>query len=668
MEELAAERGLHIKLFGGLEIRWDGVVQALPPSKKTRALLAYLVLQGTPQRRDALCELLWDLPDDPRGSLRWSLSKLRPLVNTRGVERLRADREAAVFSREGATVDLLALEAACAAGHEHLPDRVLLDFADASSGTLLAGLDLPDHPAFEGWRLAQQERGRQLRLRLLRALLGRPGLEAGVRTGLLRSWVALEPGDEAAHVDLLRHLRHSGQASDLEAQTALSRRLMSDAGVHPGPGFREAARGSLPASGEDPGGLASPQRPPGPGAGEGSRLERLRDFGEPRCRVAVLPLRNLSPDVRVDLLILEVVEDLTTHLARMPGFLAISPASTLMLPRADPATAAEQLGVRYIIDGSVKVRGDRATVAACLTDTASSAQVWGDQYECLLDELPDHSAHLAREILKRLEPQLARLELERLGGRAPRNLDAWALYRRAQGMIALRPWTGGNLAEAVHLLEEAVAQERGFALGHALLSLVQSFCNMAGFSELDASRERILASAERALNLDEQNSAVLGFAGCAISDVGNPERGLELLERSLELDPCNAQAWAACGTSLLLRGQVERAADCLQHGIRLSPIDTRRAFWGAVHAMALARLQRPDEAMAAVVGACRSSSHNHLPWVVRSLLSARAGQDGDAQAAAAEARRLWPEVSAARMGWLVGEDGADTLRARGLLA
>ncbi len=85
--------GLRVTTLGGLALVRDAAEQALPASKKTRALLAYLALTGRPQRRDRLCELLWDLPDDPRGALRWSLSKLRPVVNSPAQERLQADRE-----------------------------------------------------------------------------------------------------------------------------------------------------------------------------------------------------------------------------------------------------------------------------------------------------------------------------------------------------------------------------------------------------------------------------------------------------------------------------------------------------------------------------------------------------------------------------------------------
>ncbi|HEY5658500.1 MAG TPA: alpha/beta hydrolase, partial [Myxococcota bacterium] len=92
--------GLELKFLGEVEVLRDGEPLALPPSKKTRALLAYLALSARPSRRDHLCDLLWEIPDDPRGSLRWSLSKLRRLVDDSARTRILADRNQVSFDAE----------------------------------------------------------------------------------------------------------------------------------------------------------------------------------------------------------------------------------------------------------------------------------------------------------------------------------------------------------------------------------------------------------------------------------------------------------------------------------------------------------------------------------------------------------------------------------------
>src|SRR5712692_10466262 len=96
---------LEIRLLGKLDVLRDGRPLPLPPSKKTRALLAYLATSARPQMRAHLCELLWDGPDDPRAALRWSLTKIRPLLDEEGATRLVADHERAWFEPCGASVD-----------------------------------------------------------------------------------------------------------------------------------------------------------------------------------------------------------------------------------------------------------------------------------------------------------------------------------------------------------------------------------------------------------------------------------------------------------------------------------------------------------------------------------------------------------------------------------
>src|SRR5579883_985773 len=130
---------LEIRVLGELEVVRGGRSVALPASKKTRALLGYLVVaRGRPQPRQRLCELFWDGPDDPRAALRWSLTKIRPLVDGPGEKRLVADREHVAFEPRGASVDLVsALEAAAAA---HAPLDALRAAADLYRGELLEGL------------------------------------------------------------------------------------------------------------------------------------------------------------------------------------------------------------------------------------------------------------------------------------------------------------------------------------------------------------------------------------------------------------------------------------------------------------------------------------------------------------------------------------------------
>ena len=134
---------LRIRVLGDLRVERLGTVVPLPASKRTRALLGYLVCTGTPQTRQALCDLLWDGPDDPRAELRWSLTKLRPVLDDAQARRIDADRERVAFVPCGAAIDIAEVHALLAPGVSGATTEELERAAALFAGEFLDGLDLP---------------------------------------------------------------------------------------------------------------------------------------------------------------------------------------------------------------------------------------------------------------------------------------------------------------------------------------------------------------------------------------------------------------------------------------------------------------------------------------------------------------------------------------------
>ncbi len=161
------------KVLGDFSVRRDGAVVALPQSRKTRALLAYLALQENPQRRERLCELFWDIPDDPRASLRWSLAKLRPILNADGETRLEADRNLVHIVPGSIVLDHGLIRGVSRESVESLPTERLEEIATAFSGSFLSDLYLPRCPTFEAWRVYCANETEILRLKTLRVLIDR---------------------------------------------------------------------------------------------------------------------------------------------------------------------------------------------------------------------------------------------------------------------------------------------------------------------------------------------------------------------------------------------------------------------------------------------------------------------------------------------------------------
>ena len=187
---------LEFRVLSEFEVVRDGAAVTLPPSRKTRALLAYLALTRRKHRREELCQIFWDVPDDPRGALRWSLSKIRPFVDDPSYPRLVADRQSVELRTEGLHVDLFAAQAC--AGSEAAATEDLLRAASSFRGPILADFDLSANSEFHTWLLGVREDARELRSQILRALTERLRAIPHEALPFARELVRVDPYDETA--------------------------------------------------------------------------------------------------------------------------------------------------------------------------------------------------------------------------------------------------------------------------------------------------------------------------------------------------------------------------------------------------------------------------------------------------------------------------------------
>ena len=214
-------QGLRIIVLGALALTSGGETVALPPSRKTRALLAFLVMTRRPQRRERLCEIFWDVPDDPRGALRWSLSKLRPLVNREGQECLVADRERVAFVRCDVAVDYLDWRERLDGDLSGVPASELEEAAAALRQPLLDGIDLPNLDLFQAWLVAEREDVARLQRQILGRLATDSGRAADDRLRSCREWQAADPFNPEAAGALTHALALLGRRD--EAARVISR-------------------------------------------------------------------------------------------------------------------------------------------------------------------------------------------------------------------------------------------------------------------------------------------------------------------------------------------------------------------------------------------------------------------------------------------------------------
>jgi DNA-binding SARP family transcriptional activator len=173
LEIMKGKELLHVSVLGNLAVLRHRTRLELPRSKKTRALLAYLAVTARPHSRDRLCAMFWSVPDDPRAALRWSLSRMRSLVDEPECRRIMADREKVGFDLGRVAVDILSLRSVAQHGADAISTDDLRQASQTLEGDFLEGLDLPDCREFQSWCIAEREETRRLRVRLLTALVDR---------------------------------------------------------------------------------------------------------------------------------------------------------------------------------------------------------------------------------------------------------------------------------------------------------------------------------------------------------------------------------------------------------------------------------------------------------------------------------------------------------------
>ena len=235
---------LELKFLGEFRVIRDGLALSLPPSKKTRALLAYLSLQGRRLRRESLCELLWEVPDDPRGALRWSLSKLRRLLEDGDRERIRADRNHVEIDLDGIDVDVMRLQAVAAADLSRLSTESLEYAAAEYAGVFLEGLEFSDFHNFHAWCIAERERTTRVQTAVLRELVCRLTSEPERALAHARELVCLSLYDESARAALIRLLVAAQHIDEADRQFQLGMRMLKEAGITSTGALREARQGS----------------------------------------------------------------------------------------------------------------------------------------------------------------------------------------------------------------------------------------------------------------------------------------------------------------------------------------------------------------------------------------------------------------------------------------
>ncbi len=205
---------LRITVFGGLQVFREGRLLPLPSSRKARSMFAYLIMTKRPIRRERLCELFWDLPDDPRASLRWALSQLRTALNTPAYQCIRADRERVMVDQDCLEVDFLKARQELFDKQASISISDLVEMAEALIEPVLDGLDGSGTEDFDAWLTGEREDARLMRNNALQRLSTHRELLPADRVKWAFRWFDLMPLEPQAAANLISVYRATGRLND----------------------------------------------------------------------------------------------------------------------------------------------------------------------------------------------------------------------------------------------------------------------------------------------------------------------------------------------------------------------------------------------------------------------------------------------------------------------
>jgi len=610
-------------MLGPLQVWRDGTPVALPASRKVRALLAYLALAPHGVPRTQLCELLWELPNDPRGELRWCLSKVRGVVDGDGRARVQTRDDTVRLDLSDCFVDAIEVSGAIEAGIETLAPERRKALVGLFAGDLLDGLEIDRSPAFGSWLTAQRRRYRAAQIALLEHLArSAPDPDALEH---LEAWLRLAPFDRAAHELLLAALARRGRIREGEEHLATTARLFDGEGLDIAP-LREAwraarsranpfPRGTAPVTASDPAPpatRATDTHPPStlvPAHGSGIAAATSR-----RASIAVMPFVDRSGFTGARGGMSDALaHDVITRLAKLRSLFVIAQGSVFALHdrRVGPEEAGRMLDVDYVVSGTVRRLDARLAVAVELAETRNARIVWAEIFNIKLADAFLMLDQIGDRIVASIASEVETVERNRAILLPPDSLDAWEAHHR--GLWHMYRFSRAENERARHFFETAVRLDPTFSRAYAGLSFTHFQNAFQGWAPRQAEVDRAFDAAGRGLMVDDRDPSAHWAMGRALWLRGRHDHAIVELDQAIDLSPNFALAHYTLSFVHSQAGDPLAAIASSDHSRHLSPFDPLLFGMLGARAMALVRLGRFDEAAEwGIKAAARPNAHAHI--------------------------------------------------------
>lgn len=638
---------LHLRLLGPMTVSRAGVAVALPSSRKLRALLAYLAVSRQPIVRSRLCELLWDVPNDPRGELRWCLSKLRRVLDDPDRRRVATEGDTVGLDLSDCSIDVADVTAAANAGIEALDEAKLLALSQYFTGEFLDGMEIDRSPHFNAWLTAERRRFRGRHVAILEHLVKKASGEEIF--GHLERWLQLAPFDRNVHETLLIALARYGRIPEGEKHLAATARLFESEGLDPAP-IRDAWRAARTQSATTtattrpaahaaaPAHVVSPSAPDTTGAqaAPGQAVSR-------RASVAVMPFASRA-GLRVGYAD-GLVHDVITRLAKLRSLFVIAQGTVFALHErsVDPESAGRALNVDYIVTGWVQTDGPNVTVAVELTETRTARIVWTEVFSRKLDDAFLVLDEIGNRIVASIASEVETAERNRAILKPPSSLDAWEAYHR--GLWHMYRFEKVDNDRARQFFEMAVRLDPTFARAYAGLSFSHWQSAFQGWAPREKEIDLAFEFAGQSMMADDRDPSAHWAMGRALWLRGRQDQSVAELGIAVDLSPNFALGYYSLAFVHAQAGDAQAAIGAADHSRHLSPYDPMLFAMLASRALALMRLGNFSEAADwAIKAAARPNAHPHILAIAAYFL-ALDGRLDEARTYAASVRRILPNYS-----------------------
>jgi adenylate cyclase len=362
--------------------------------------------------------------------------------------------------------------------------------------------------------------------------------------------------------------------------------------------------------------------------------------------IAVLPFDNMSGDPEQAYFADGIVEEIITALSRFKQLFVIARNSSFTYKgrAVDVKQVGRELGVRYVLEGSLRKSGSRIRIAGQLIDTSTGAHLWADRFDGALEDIFDLQDKVTESVVGAITPKLEQAEIERAKHKPTESLDAHDYYLR--GMANVYQWTRESTSEALSLFYRAIELDPEFASAYAAAAL----CYVQRKNDnwvTDRANEIIETArlARRAVSLGRDDAVALCTSGFALAYiVHEADAGVALIDRALVLNPNLAEAWHYSGCVRYWLGKPALAIEHLARAMRLSPLDPRLPWMQAATAHAHFLAGHYDEASSWAEMALREQPESHSVLRITAASHALAGRLEEAKKVGTRLRQLDPEL------------------------